>query len=325
MQTHSDPVKVFKALSDETRLRILWLLVSYELSVNDIVEILGSTQSRISRHLTVLKEAGFLDTRREGTWIYYRKAEPKSMTQEVERAWHLIQEWAKDRPEAKQDREKVRKVLQQKRNRSRRFFGKHASRWDAIRATLCSELVTLQALEPLIPPHLTVVDVGTGTGQLLIPLARVVHRVIGVDHSPQMLELAEKNAEQMGINNVEFRLGEIDDLPLRDEEADAVFASLVLHHAPDPGEALMEMSRVVKPGGSVTIIDLQKHKNEWMRDELADIWMGFEERDIFRWFQRAGLMNLQWIEGIPTQKKDKPKEELPPIKSFISYGRKKVS
>ncbi|RJP29372.1 MAG: methyltransferase domain-containing protein [Candidatus Omnitrophota bacterium] len=326
MKTHNDPTKIFKALSDETRLRILWLLDTHELSVNDMVEILGSTQSRVSRHLTVLKEADFLDSRREGTWIYYRKAEKEKMTPEIEQAWNLLHEWAIDREEANLDREKVREVLQNKRNRSRTFFGKHASRWDAIRATLCSELVTLQALEALIPPDLTVVDVGTGTGQLLLPLAKVVQKVIGIDHSPQMLKLAKQNAQKLAIRNVEFRLGEIDELPLHDAEVDAAFACLVLHHAPDPAKAIQELARVVKPRGCVIIVDLQKHADEWMRDELADLWLGFEKNDMQRWFTNAGLVNPRWIEGLsPIEETAEQKQFAIKIRSFIYCGRKTIT
>ncbi len=323
MQNHSDPIKIFKALSDETRLRILWLLDTYELSVNDIVEILGSTQSRVSRHLTVLKETEFLDSRREGTWIYYHKADKENMSPEIKQAWLLIREWAKDRMEAGKDREKAHEVLQHKKSHSLQFFGKHASRWDAIRATLCSEFVTLQAMEALIPPDITVLDVGTGTGQLLLPLAKVVHNVIGVDHSPQMLKLAAQNATNADIHNVEFRLGEIDDLPLKDNEVNAAFAALVLHHAPDPGKAILEMARVVKPGGSVAIIDLQKHADEWMRDELADLWLGFEKGDMERWFTKAELINHRWIEGYSPPETSRDKKQIHiQNKSFIFYGRK---
>jgi len=322
-KTRIDPAKIFKTLSDETRLRILWLLDEHELSVNDMVEILGSTQSRVSRHLTVLKDSAFLECRREGTWVYYRKPEAEETAPEIAEAWRWVAECSKREPEAKQDRKRMREVLQRNRLLSRQFFGRHAAHWDAIRARLCGEFVTLQALESLIPPNLTVLDIGTGTGYFLLPLAKVTAKVIGVDHSPQMLELARRNARTAGLQNVELRVGEIDDLPLRDAEVDAVFAGLVLHHAPDPAKVILEMARVVKPGGTVTVIDLQRHAEEWMREELADAWLGFAEEDMRRWFTKAGLANLRWLEGLPPSVEGEKNAKSLPVKSFVIYGWKR--
>ncbi|MEW6236493.1 MAG: metalloregulator ArsR/SmtB family transcription factor [Candidatus Omnitrophota bacterium] len=323
MMNYPDPIKIFKALSDETRLRILCLLENQELSVNDIVEILDSSQSRISRHLTVLKEASFLDCRREGTWAYYRKTENAGTAPEMAQAWELAGKWAKERQEVKQDRKKLQELLQKKRKRSHRFYGKHAGRWDEIRATLCGEPVTYQALEALIPPSLTAADIGTGTGHLLLPLARLVKKVVGVDHSPEMLSVAREKAKAAGLNNIELREGEIDELPLKNEEVDAAFAGLVLHHAPDPAAAIAEMARIVKPGGIVAVIDLQSHNEEWMREELADAWLGFDEPTLERWFKKAGLKPVRWLEGLPPIGEDGKATARARLKSFIYYGRKK--
>lgn len=323
MNNRIEPVRIFKALSEDTRLRILWLLDEHELSVNDVVEILNSTQSRISRHLNVLKEAGFLNLRREGTWAYYRKSDEEDMPLEIAQSWKLVRDWSKGRPEAKQDRRKLREVLQKKRAQSRNFFGQLASRWDSIRTNLCGELVTYQALESLIPPSLVIADIGTGTGYLLLQLARFAQKVIGVDHSTEMIALAKAKAVEAGIHNVEFRIGELDDLPMADNEVDAVFAGLVLHHAPDPQSAIEEMARIVKPGGTVTILDLQRHEEEWMREELADTWLGFNETDLRRWFSKAGLGNMQWIDGIPNLVQENGKSsKTMKVKSFVFYGRK---
>ncbi len=322
MAKKSNPIKIFKALSDETRLRILWLLDKHELSVNDIVEILNSSQSRVSRHLTVLRDARFLECRREGTWAYYRKAPDENLSEEHAEIWKLVHKWAEGREEPQRDQKRLQETLQKKRQRSHRFYGKHARRWDEIRATLCSETVTHQAFEALIPPDLLVADIGTGTGHLLIPLARIVKKVIGVDHSKEMLNLARQNAYNEGLNNVELRAGEIDDLPLKHNEVDAVIAGLVLHHAPEPQTAIEEMARVVKPGGTVVLIDLQQHQEEWMRDELADIWLGFNKEKLMGWFENVGLIPLRWIEGTPPSPEKRKEIEPSLIKNFVFYGRK---
>lgn len=322
MPEHADPVKICKALSDETRLRLLWLLDQHELSVNDMVDILASTQSRVSRHLNVLKEAGFLEWRREGTWSYYRKAEDGGLTEEAAQAWDLVRAWQGNSAQARLDRDALHDTLERKRSRSQRFFGKHAEEWDEIRARICGDLVTLQSLESLVPPSLTVADIGCGTGHFLLTLARLVNRAIGVDNSKKMLSLAEKNAKHEGLANVELRFGDMGELPFNDNEVDAAFAGLVLHHAPDPARAIAEMARVIKPGGSLAIIDLQRHSEEWMRDELAHQWLGFERDDIARWFERNGLKGGRWIEGIPSPTENDKNSKPLNLKSFVYYGRK---
>lgn len=314
--------EIFKTLSDDTRLRILRILSEHELSVNEIVDILGVTQSRVSRHLTTLRSAGFLESRRDGTWVYYCKPSQRSMQPEILQAWNLVLHWDDGDTQRSKDQKKLQKVLQRKTERSLDFYGEHATRWDHIRSTLCGEYVTLQAMESLIPDTLTVADIGTGTGQLLIPLARIVRHVIGVDPSAEMMELAKTKTQTEGLSNVEFRTGKMEDLPLQDDEVDAVFTALALHHSPDPALALREMSRVIKPGGTITIIDFQSHQEEWMRDELAHVWLGFAREDVEQWFIDAGLENVRWIEGFPLPESEKHTKNKMTVKSFVCYGRK---
>lgn len=315
---------IFKALSDETRLRILRILSEHELSVNEIVDILDVTQSRVSRHLTTLRSVGFLASRREGTWVYYRKPSQRSMKPEIIQVWNLVLRWdAQDNQHVK-DQKQLQQVLQRKAERSQDFYGEHAQRWDHIRSTLCGEYVTIQAMESLIPNSLTVTDIGTGTGELLLPLARIVNHAIGIDPSTEMMQQAKLKADQEGINNIEFRTGKMEDLPLQDQEVDAAFAGLVLHHSTDPALALREMSRVVKPNGTVTIIDFQSHHEEWMRDELAHTWLGFSREDLEHWYNSADLTDFRWIEGFPHPEKEKSDSKRIPVKSFVCYGRKKM-
>lgn len=318
----TEPVRIFKALSDETRLRILGLLGHQELSVNDMAEILESTQSRVSRHINVLREAGFLKWRKEGTWSFYRKADEGEIAPEIQQAWDLVDTWSKQGTTAADDQQRLQEVLRKRRQKTQQFFGEHAEQWDSLRARICGDFVTFQSLETLIPPHLTVVDVGTGTGHFLLQLARVVDCAIGVDHSTEMLEVARRNAAEAKRTNVELRFGEMESLPFSNNEVDAVFAGLVLHHAADPTHAIAEMARIVKPGGTVTIIDLMAHEEEWMREELAHTWLGFDPFDLERWFHRAGINTTRWMEGISTP--DVPGKNSPPVnvKSVVFTGRK---
>lgn len=77
-------------------------------------------------------------------------------------------------------------------------------------------------------------------------------------------------------------MGEAGSLPIPDETVDYAFANMYLHHVEDPPQAILEMARIIKPGGILVITDLDKHSNEFLRQEHNDRWMGFVRDDILR-------------------------------------------
>ncbi|MGQ9632339.1 MAG: class I SAM-dependent methyltransferase [bacterium] len=178
-------------------------------------------------------------------------------------------------------------------NRVREYFGKVASEWDRIREGYFDESVVAKMLEVFpLRDTMVVVDMGTGTGFVALGLAPFVKKVIGIDASEEMLAVARRNMSERGIRNVEFKVGDIEDIPLEGSSVDAVFGNMVLHHAPHPGRAIRELARIVKPGGGVALTDLDAHENEWFRREMADLWMGFKREDVRRWFEDAGLRDV---------------------------------
>jgi ubiquinone/menaquinone biosynthesis C-methylase UbiE len=143
----------------------------------------------------------------------------------------------------------------------------------------------------------TAVDVGCGTGFLTKQLATHTQgrcKIIGVDLSPSMLEVAKENVAKLGLlESVEFRVGDAENLPVEDDVADAVVGNMVLHHCPTPKRAIAEMTRVVRPGGKVVFADLENHKEEWLKREMADRWLGFELSEIEEWLKEAGLEGVK--------------------------------
>jgi ubiquinone/menaquinone biosynthesis C-methylase UbiE len=109
--------------------------------------------------------------------------------------------------------------------------------------------------------------------------------VIAVDHSPRMLDAARAKAESEGLTGVELRLGDAGALPLADGEVDAALAHMVLQYLASPAEALREMARAVRPGGSVVAVDFEEHEHEWMRQELGVSRLGFAA-EIRAWHRR---------------------------------------
>jgi ubiquinone/menaquinone biosynthesis C-methylase UbiE len=170
------------------------------------------------------------------------------------------------------------------------FFERVAGDWDTMRLAYYDERVIEKMAEVSgVGEASQVADVGTGTGFVAAGIAPRVERVVGIDNAPAMLEVAQENLRALGASNVDLVVGEASRLPLEDGAVDAAFANMVLHHAEDPAAMLREMACVVKPGGVVAVVDEVEHPFAWMREEHADIWLGFDERQVERYFTVAGL------------------------------------
>jgi ArsR family transcriptional regulator len=279
--------KIFKTLADPTRIRILFLLEREELAVQELMEVLEMAQSRVSRHLGILREAGLLQDRRDGTFVLYRFIPPRSS--DWREAWSLVSRSLGEDATAERDLASLARVIEARASRSRSFFDSVGPEWDALRKVWSDDLLRARALARLIPPGLRVADIGTGTGVLALELARAGLRVIAVDHSPRMLEAARSKLEQDPELEVDLRLGDASSLPLGDGEVDAAFAHMVLQYLASPVDAVREMARVVKPGGRVVVIDFVSHDREWMRQELGVVRLGFATEEIEASFAAAGL------------------------------------
>ena len=170
------------------------------------------------------------------------------------------------------------------------FFERIASDWDTMRLAYYDERVIERMTDVSnLREGMTVADVGTGTGFVAAGLAPRVRSVVALDNSPAMLDVARKNLEALSLGNVELLLGEITALPLESGSVDAAFANMVLHHAENPEAMLREMVRIVKPGGAVVITDEVKHSYAWMREEHADVWLGFDQEQVEAFFHGAEL------------------------------------
>jgi ubiquinone/menaquinone biosynthesis C-methylase UbiE len=283
--------KIFKTLSDSTRVRILALLDREELAVQELMDVLGMAQSRVSRHLGILREAGLLRDRREGTYVFYRFAAPRDGAWSD--AWELARRELASDPIAERDAAALVRVVEARASRIKTFFDSVGPEWDALRGVFNDDALRARAIAHLAPAGLTVCDVGTGTGILARELAQLGMRVVAIDHAPRRLEAARAVFEKDGITNVELRGGEAQALPLGDASVDAAFAHMVLHYVPQPAEAIREMARIVKPGGRVVVVDFVQHEAEWMREELGVLWLGFPSEEVVRWLADAGLRDVR--------------------------------
>jgi ArsR family transcriptional regulator len=183
---------------------------------------------------------------------------------------------------------------------------------------LLDQAAGLRALVPLLPSGLTVADIGTGTGGMLPLLAEFAEKIVAVDISQEMLRRARARAKSLGLENVEFVKGDLRNLPLKDESVDAAFATLVLHHAANPGAAIKEMARILRPGRSLVVVDLYAHRHEWLRDEQGDVWLGFTKDEMLGFLGKAGLARTDFkiVSHVETDKKGGGN----PLKLFVASG-----
>jgi ArsR family transcriptional regulator len=285
-----------KALADPCRLRLTAVLLAGEFTVQELTRIMGMGQSRISRHLKILTEAGVLTVKRQGTWSYYRAGEGSGFFSAIRPA---LERELVTLPERNRDLAAVAVVLEERRRRSQEFFDRHARQWDDLARTLLPVPEYRERLLALIPAGVAVLEIGIGTGGLLKELATRASRVIGVDYSPVMLDEARRRLSVDGNGNIELRLGEMTHLPLPDGAVGCVVANMVLHHAADPAMVLAEIRRVLAPGGVLVLADLARHEREAAREQLADQWLGFEEAELKSWLTAAefGDVCCERLEG----------------------------
>ena len=284
----ADPLKIYKALADETRLRLLRLLQRGPLNVNELIGILRMGQSRISRHLKILTEAGLVTFRREGTWIYYQTAGATDETLVEDTLAHL-RRYETELPHYAEDVQNLEGLIEGRRARTRTFFDNIADPDRQLdHQSLDGQYYRQVALDQVSGASQVALDMGTGAGLLLPGLLERAEQVIAVDASEPMLGLARRTVAGRA-DRVDFRLGELEHLPVADQEVDAVMACMVLHHLSHPLEALREAHRALKPGGQLCIVDLHQHSDESLRERLADLWLGFLPAEVEGW-----LLSLQF-------------------------------
>jgi len=288
MNTITSPpfLERLSALGDETRTRILALLERSEMTVSELCSVMQIPQPSVSRHLKTLTSDGWIEARADGRSRHYRLAD--KLEPAARELWRIIREEVSATDPFGNDTERAKGVLQQRRRRSAAFFREAAGRWDDLRAELFGSSAAFAPLLGLLDPSWTVGDLGTGTGALADTVSPFVERVICVDRSDEMLAAARVRLE--GRSNVDLRAGELEDLPVADEELDVAVLALVLHYVVQPATVLAEVRRTLRPGGSIVLVDMRAHQHGvGYLEDMGHVWPGFEADMVERWLTDAGF------------------------------------
>ena len=289
---------LLQALADPTRLRILALLRRMELSVGELAILLDQSQPRVSRHVRILADAGVIERRREGSWVFLTI----SSDDRNEPIFALVDAWADDGSERvfQSDALKLDRIRADRAEAATRYFTSHADVWDSIRSLHVAESEVEGAIARALGdrPLGRLVDIGTGTGRMIELFGREAQQSIGIDRSSEMLRLARVKLEAAGISS-SLRQGDMYALPLDDDAADTVIIHQVLHYAHSPAAAIEEAARVLAANGRLLVVDFAAHEREELRATDAHIRLGFDDETMAGWFKAAGISvdHVEHLEG----------------------------
>lgn len=310
-------VDTLKAAAESSRLRILALLSRGNLTVSDMTEILNQSQPRVSRHLKLLMEAGLVERYQEGSWAWFRLADTGRANDLVEL---LVARLDPADPQIERDNERRSTVKARLRDRAADYFARNAGEWDELRRLHAPDRAVEEALVERVgsTPVQTMLDIGTGTGRMLELFAPLYLHATGIDASREMLSVARANLDNAGVMHAQVRLGDILALPVERENFDLITIHQVLHYLDDPGLAIAEAARALRPGGRIVIVDFAPHKLDFLRDDHHHIRMGFSDEQIGDWFDAAGLDMTSATEvAAPDGKPDKLT-----VKLWIGHDRR---
>lgn len=276
------------AAGEATRLRLLALLSAAELTVSELVTILGQSQPRISRHLKLLVEAGLVERHREGAWVFVHVAQAGPA---AALARDIVGRIAPEDPVLAADRARLEEVRRARATEAARYFDSQAAVWDEVRLMHVAEETVEAAIRDAVGPApvRSLLDVGTGTGRILELLAPQAERALGIDQSPRMLGMARARLERGPLRNAQLRQGDVYALPVERDGCDLVVIHQVLHYLDDPARALREATRTLAPGGRLLVVDFAPHVHEELRSAHAHRRLGFSHEELAACMADAGL------------------------------------
>ena len=291
-------VAMLRASGEPTRLRLLNLLSKGDLTVTELIDILGQSQPRISRHLKLLSEAGLLERYQEGAWAFFRLADQGSLAETMAQLLSHIDPM--DR-QIVRDLERLEAVKKRRADKATEYFALNAGEWDKIRSLHVDEKQVEAAMLDMVGAEKigAMLDLGTGTGRILELFAGIYDKGTGIDASRDMLAIARSRLDGANLSRVQTRQGDLYILPTPAGSVDLVTIHQVLHFLEDPGAAINEAAKALVPGGRLLIVDFAPHELEFLRDEHAHLRLGFSDEQINEWLNDASLKPVRTEHLVP--------------------------
>lgn len=283
---------IFRALADATRLRIVRLLGTMELAVGEIAQVLGQSQPRVSRHVAILCDAGLVERRREGSWVFLRvvtgSTHSDALNQLLAKAEGSDSEFGQ---QCAADRERLAEIRASREEQAQDYFAAHADDWDELRRLHSPddqvEAALARALGDAFLGHL--LDIGTGTGRMAELFAERTDHIVALDKSLAMLRVARAKLQNLPTGSVELVQGDFLNLPFDNASFDTVLFHQVLHFASHPAPVLAEAARVTRPEGRIAIVDFAPHGHEELREKHAHARLGFSDEQMNDLLEEAGF------------------------------------
>ncbi|MEO1140971.1 MAG: metalloregulator ArsR/SmtB family transcription factor [Pseudomonadota bacterium] len=292
-------VNLLRAAGETTRLRLLALLSEADLTVSDLIEILGQSQPRISRHLKLLTEAGLLERHQEGAWAYFRLADQGVGSGLVNA---ILAECSPEDVNLTRDRERLDSVRRKRAMRAAEYFSQNANDWDTIRSLHVDEEQVEKTMLKMVGSEKfsAMLDLGTGTGRILELFSGLYEKGVGIDASRDMLAVARSRLDAVNLSRVQTRQGDLYILPTQANSYDLITIHQVLHYLTDPQIAIAEAAKALAAGGRLLIVDFAPHELDFLREEYAHLRLGFSDEQMKEWLDEVGL-KLEQVEQLKPQ------------------------
>lgn len=279
---------IFKALADDTRLRILRLLSLEELNVWELGVILELPQPTISRHLAILRQNGLVLDRRDGTRVFYR-------VDELKKPFDSFTEYLETLPNHQPaDLVRLEECLKRRAAGTRQFAENKAAEWDELAKSFQQQPAQLFMMAGLIASDLVIADLGTGTGLLLPFLAELGKQVYAVDQSMAMLRQARLRCSRNNIENVTLIHSQLEELTDHLPPCNAILLHFVLHQVARPSFLFMHLQKFLKTQGRIAVVDRQQHEDHEISEKYGSLWHGFQYEQLKEWLENADMRIISW-------------------------------
>ena len=285
-----------KATADSQRLQTLRLLSKESFGVLELCQVLEVGQSALSHHLKILAKANLVETRREGTSIFYRRAlihAEDPLRQLRQSLFESIDETKLPVDQAF----RISQVYDCRHQQAKSFFKKNAHRFQGNQNLIAEYNQYSQCINDVldnesIASTASAIEIGPGDSDLILTLANRFHKITAIDNTLEMLEKTRKKAAAAGKNNVNFLLGELRN---HEGECELLVVNMVLHHLASPINFFFEAKQHLNEGGCLLIADLCAHDQNWTKENCGDLWLGFDADELDGWASAAGFEQGQGL------------------------------